>query len=129
MCVLVPLIEVLWKRYSVKAVEALRVVDQDALALRLVGHPLGQQVREVAVVGHLFARAGMGPVRAPHDTVRGRVYHRPREWDQIRVARERVGDEIRPHQLRPSVVVPQQPEQRLERGGLESTGRWHAAEM
>src|SRR5260370_14054266 len=57
-----------------KPVEILRIVDEDALARRLFRRPYGEEIEQQGVVREgsvLLAR--MGPVAAPHQSLRRRL--------------------------------------------------------
>src|SRR4030088_865487 len=71
---------VLWstpRRFSnrfPKAVEGFRILHQDAVARRLVGDPLGQEIEQDRVVRMLVALGGMRPVARPYHAL-GRRLH------------------------------------------------------
>src|SRR4051812_20752518 len=69
-----------------KVVKPYRVVDQHALAQRVVGNPFRYHVGEGAIVGHELG-VRMRPVGAPHATVRRCGDQRLRERGYVRELR------------------------------------------
>src|SRR4051794_38451309 len=62
-----------------EAVEPRRVVDEDAVARRLVRDPLGEETQQVAVVRHRHLEPDMRPVAAPEQPVGPRLDELPGE--------------------------------------------------
>ena len=92
-----------------EVVEPLGVVDEDPVPGGLVGGEVGQQVDEVAVVGHV-AHVGMGPVGAPQRAVGGGGDERPGEGDHVVVGRRPAGRQpLGAGDLDPAAVVAEQP--------------------
>src|SRR5689334_24617776 len=48
-----------------KAVHALRIVDQNALACAFIGRPVGEQIEQDSIVGFAALDGGMRPIAAP----------------------------------------------------------------
>ena len=83
-----------------------RVVDQDAVARRLVRDVSLQQVHQIAVVDHpVLAVEDVRPVGAPDGAGRRRLGERAAERDDVVIGRAGVGDAVAVRQLDPPVVL------------------------
>src|SRR3954469_20322864 len=111
-----------------KAIQALRIVDQQALALGLARRHVGDEIHEIAVVWH-FGEIRMRPVAAPESAIAELGDEFPCEgrcvWPGRALARNALGAA----HLHPEVLRPHQIEERAELGAVDAFGRIDAAHV
>src|SRR3954469_13534478 len=113
---------------SRKAIEAPRIVDQQPLALGLARRHVGDEVHEIAVVGH-FGEIGMRPVAAPEHAGAELGDEFARERGGVRPGRALARDALRAAHLDPEVLGPQEIEERAKFGAVHPFGRIDAAHV
>ena len=89
----------------------------------------GTRLTRSASFGTVPADVRVGPVRAPQDSVRGRLNEGLREGDRVVKGRARGGYALRAAHFHPAGVEPHQIEQRAERRLLQARAGLHAAHV
>ena len=87
----------------------------------LVGHPVGQQVEQLADVGHVLPVGDVRPVRAPHAAVGRGLVQGARDGDRVAIGRALARHAEGARELHPAAVA-HQADQRLEARLLHAGG-------
>src|ERR1700722_17972961 len=108
---------------NLKSEQFCRIIDQHELAGARVGRDLGDEIGELAVVGHLARLVvRMRPVGAPDDAL-GRVSgERARERQGFFVRMRVLGDAVAAGQFDPEIAAVEQTQQPPERRAVQAFG-------
>src|ERR1700722_15347127 len=115
---------------NLKAEQLGRIIDQHELARAGVGRDLGDEIGELAVVGHLARLVvRMRPVGAPDDALRRVGGERARERQGLFVRMRVLGDAVAAGEFDPDIAAVEQAQQPPKRAAVQAFGDIDAPHM